>query len=261
MNRRLSCLVVSLGVVVASLTSAASASAQVIGTFRWQFAPYCNVVTVRVEQKGSVFELTGTDDGCDGAAPASNVNGSAHLNANGTVGVSLSIVRPDGFVVNNTVALNQATLGGTWRDDWGGSGTLVFNPPPPVAGSPRRLTMRGDFAVLFQATVAGANQTGTAFSFPRQLPTAPASPAANLIPAGGPPTANCPGTLADPQALPGQLCLYEAGRFNASTVRVFSPGSAGGPFFQATATGFGVAVNATAAGSAGAFGRWAVSVQ
>jgi hypothetical protein len=259
MNRRLSSVAV-VGVFFIGLTNASSASAQDLGTFRWQFAPYCNVVTVRIVQKVSVFELTGTDDGCDGAAPASTVNGSAHVNTNGSVGISLEIVRPDGFVINNSISLSQATLSGTWRDDWANAGTFVYNPPAPVAGSPKRLTMRGDWAVLFQATVPGGNQTGTSFSFRQQLPSAPASPAVNLIPAGSPPTANCPGTFADPQALPGQLCLYEAARFNASTVRVFSPGTGNGDFFQATPTGFGVAVNATAAGSAGAFGRWAVSV-
>ena len=115
-------------------SEANDAYAQVLGTFRWQFAPYCNVVTVRVEQKGAVYEFSGTDDGCDGAAPASTVNGSAHLNASGSAGGSLTVVRPDGFVVTNAVILSPATLAGTWRDDWGNSGTLVFNPASPAAG-------------------------------------------------------------------------------------------------------------------------------
>ena len=70
------------------VASAAVAEAQSLGTFRWGFAPYCNVVTVLVEQKGAIFELTGTDDGCNGAGPAATVSGSAHFDPGGAVGVS-----------------------------------------------------------------------------------------------------------------------------------------------------------------------------
>jgi hypothetical protein len=88
MNRRLSS--VAVGVFFIGLTSASSASAQVLGSnFRWQFAPYCNVVTLRIEQKGLVFELTGIDDGCDGAAPASTVNGSGNTYAYGRWAVTV----------------------------------------------------------------------------------------------------------------------------------------------------------------------------
>jgi hypothetical protein len=255
MNRRLSS--VAVAVFVIGLTNASSVSAQVLGTFKWQFSPYCNVVSVRIEQKGSVFELTGTDDGCDGAAPASTVNGSAHVNTNGSVGISLAIVRPDGFVINNSISLSQTTLGGTWKDDWGNSGLFVPNPPSPVAGNPRTLTMRGDWSVLFPAAAAG-NQGSSSISFLRPLPSAPAVPVANVIAFGGAPTANCPGSINDPQAAPGQLCVYERERVNVSQVRPFNAGT--GLVFVANNTGFGVAVMATAAGQTFGYGRWAVTV-
>ena len=96
---RVSIVVLGFALVIGQ---ASIVSAQVLGTFTWVFAPYCNVVTLRVEQKGSLYELTGTDDGCDGAAPAATVNGSAHPTVGGMVGMSLTIVRPDAFVVTAT---------------------------------------------------------------------------------------------------------------------------------------------------------------
>ena len=171
-----------------ALCEASAASAQVLGTFRWQFAPYCNVVTVLIEQKGAVFELTGTDDGCNGAAPAATANGSAHVDIGGVAGGSITLVRPDGFVITNRISITPATLSGTWKDDWGNSGTLVHNPPSPAAGAQRPLVMRGDLTVYFTAIGAG-HYASASMAFPQRLPSKPAAPPANIIPAGGAPTA------------------------------------------------------------------------
>jgi hypothetical protein len=260
MKRRLSGWTVAVAAVVIGLTSATSASAQVIGTFKWQFAPYCNVVTVQIEQKGpTIFELLGSDDGCDGAAPAATANGSAHLNAGGgTVTLSLALVRPDGFVINNNIQLNPATLGGAWKDDWGNSGTFVFNPPPPVAGNPRRLSMRGDYLIVYPGETGG-HQGGASIAFPHQLPVAPIAVAANVRPAGSAPTTNCPGTLADPQAAPGHACVYEFAR-STNTVSVVMLNTATNTTNSATPTGFTILVNGNGVGNTFSYGRWAVTV-
>lgn len=42
---------------------AVPATAQPLGTFRWQLQPYCNVLTLNVVQ-GGVYTLDGTDDRC-----------------------------------------------------------------------------------------------------------------------------------------------------------------------------------------------------
>lgn len=234
-----------------------TASAQLLGPLRWQFAPFCNVVTLMVEQKGVVFDITGTDDGCNGAAPAATVNGSAHLNAGGNVGMSLTIVRPDAFVISATIDLNLATLSGAWKDNWSNSGTFTFNPVLPVAAPPRRLTMRGEWSVSFVA--ANGNNGGlSSFSFPQALPSAPGADLGNVIPVGGPSTTNCPGTVTDPQALPGQLCVYEKIRGNTDIVRILDNGSA--QFERASPTGFSIVNSAAAAGDSFAHGRWAVTV-
>lgn len=38
------------------------AQGAVLGTFRWQLVPHCNVVTLRIEQQGETYALSGTDD-------------------------------------------------------------------------------------------------------------------------------------------------------------------------------------------------------
>ena len=49
-----------------------------------------------------------------------------------------------------------------------------------------------------------------AISFPLRVIPAPAEflPATNLIEEGDPPTTQCPGSVSDPQAAPGEFCLY-----------------------------------------------------
>ena len=46
---------------------------------------------------------------------------------------------------------------------------------------------------------------GIGFTYPLA-----AAPTPNVVPIGGPPTTACPGSAANPQATPGNLCLYAA---------------------------------------------------
>jgi len=46
---------------------------------------------------------------------------------------------------------------------------------------------------------------GIGFTYPLA-----AAPTLNVVPIGGPPTTACPGSAANPQATPGNLCLYAA---------------------------------------------------
>lgn len=80
--------------------------------------------------------------------------------------------------------------------------------------------MTGSFATGGKATAAG-DLALTTISFPFALPT---QAAVTVIPEGGAPTANCPGTVAAPQSTPGRLCVYEGYREgDPSTVLLFSP--------------------------------------
>ncbi len=232
---------------------AGEASAQVLGTFRWQLAPYCNVVTLRVEQKGALYELSGTDDLC-GAPQSASANGSAHVNPNGTASVSLTIIRPDGIPVASSAAISLAGLSGTWSDEYGNSGPFTFN-PAAAPGSPRPLTIRGTYGVVFNANAAQGSGT-SAFSFGRPFTTAPLAPPANIIQFGAAPTLNCPGSFDNPLAAPGHLCIYERLRDNVSLVAVLSATGTIG----SDVTGATMFVRSTAAGQAFVLGKWAVTV-
>jgi hypothetical protein len=115
------------------------ATAQTIGTFRWQLQPYCNVIAVTITQVAGVYRVEGVDDQC-GAATAASVIGTAFPNPNGSIGLGLNVVTTPGGTaspVDATIAL--ATLSGTWRDGAGRSGTFAFTPGPGTGGGPRPL--------------------------------------------------------------------------------------------------------------------------
>ena len=119
--------VVAAGILAAGAIGVVPvATAQPVGTFRWQLQPFCNVLTLAVVQQGTQFQLTGTDDQCS-AATQSSVVGLAFQNPNGAVGFGLTIVTsPGGVPVHVDATITLATLGGTWRDSAGNSGALVF---------------------------------------------------------------------------------------------------------------------------------------
>ena len=109
-------------VVACAGLSASSASAQVLGTFRWQFAPYCNTITLTIQQVAGQFVANGFDDLC-GAARTAPAIGSAHLNPDGTVGLGITVIRGDGFAVQHSAIFTPTSPSGTWTDNYGNSGT------------------------------------------------------------------------------------------------------------------------------------------
>jgi hypothetical protein len=252
-NRR---VILGLATVVMAF-GITEASAQVIGTFRWQFAPFCNVVTLLVEAKGSLYELTGTDNVC-GAPVVAAARGTAHVNPNGTASIALTIQRPDGIPVNVSATIDLVLLSGTWRDNFTNSGTFSFNPPAAPAGSLRPITLFGNYAVTFTAAAANARGADD-ITFGMKLPAAPAAPTVNFIQSGAAFTASCPGTLADPKAAPGHLCVYESSRQNVSTFCIAKTGT---NYICGSAddTGASVFIDSTAAGTTTSAGRWVVTV-
>lgn len=118
------------------------AAAQSLGTFAWQLAPYCNVVTLNTTQDGAVYTFDGYDNQC-GAATLATTRGLAVVNPNGTVGIGLTIVTsPGALPVHVQATIDLVSLGGPWTDDHGNAGTLVFAPPAP-SGSPRPVASAG----------------------------------------------------------------------------------------------------------------------
>lgn len=124
-------LLFALGLLV---LTAAGASAQPVGTLRWQLQPYCNVVTLNITSQGAVFTLDGFDDQC-GAAQRASVVGTAFLNPDGSVGIGLNtVLAPGAAFVHLEASISVASLGGPWRDSAGNSGTFA---PTPGAGTGR----------------------------------------------------------------------------------------------------------------------------
>jgi hypothetical protein len=84
--------------------------------------------------------------------------------------------------------------------------------PPTV---PAGVTITGHFAA------SGANATRAEGAISFSVPFA-AAPTPHIILPGGAPTANCPGSFSNPQAAPGQLCLYESQRINVGGECVYT---------------------------------------
>lgn len=145
--------------VAATLLPPTLASAQSLGTFRWQLSPYCNVLTLVVTQIGTQYRFEGTDDQC-GATTRAPVLGLGVPNADGTLEFGLTIVTATG-PAHVDVTFNVAALGGTWRDGQGGTGTFTFNPPVPASGSPRppAVITIPDGAITTAKLAAGAVDT------------------------------------------------------------------------------------------------------
>ena len=130
---------ISVSFVLAILAASAGTSAgQTLGSFRWQLQPYCNVVTVTITQVAGVYRLEGTDDQCGGGRDLAAVQGLAFPNPDGTIGFGLTIVTsPGGAPVHVDATIALASLGGSWRDSNGATGSFVFTPGGATAGNPR----------------------------------------------------------------------------------------------------------------------------
>jgi hypothetical protein len=91
--------------------------------------------------------------------------------------------------------------------------------PFPTGNAPSGVTVRGNYA-------AGGPASGTSeffwdsISFGFQFASAPT---AHFIKQGATPPAQCPGSATNPQASPGNLCVYESIRIGTYTAEVFDP--------------------------------------
>jgi hypothetical protein len=95
------------------------------------------------------------------------------------------------------------------------------------------------------------------YGFPVALASAPA---AHLIQDGGTPPAECPGTLSNPKASPGNLCVYEGTSHGGSITSrgIFNPENE--KFGSASRFGFGFDLNnSTTGNNVWSMGTWAVT--
>jgi len=110
-------------------------SAQVFGPFTMQLAPFCNVITFTAVAQGPVFTLSGFDDNCGGATGLS-ASGNVFFNPTGTVSGGLSIIAAGQAPSQVALTIDPGGPSGTWSDNTGNSGTLVFG-VGSGAGTPR----------------------------------------------------------------------------------------------------------------------------
>ena len=142
-------------VFAAMFVAAGRAHAQSLGTLRWQLQPFCNVVSLNVNQQGAVYTLDGYDDQC-GAAQRAPLVGLATPNPDGTIGFGMNVVTvPGGLGVQIDARITLATVSGPWSDSAGNSGTFAFGAstggsprPAPATGGGGGTTIPPTFALL-----------------------------------------------------------------------------------------------------------------
>lgn len=110
----------------AVVLTAASASAQSLGTFVWQTQPYCNRLALALTSAPGGFTVIGTDDGC-GAPKKASVTGTVVLNADATASLRVTVAPPDGGrSVELSATVSTANGSGIWSDAFGQSGTFAL---------------------------------------------------------------------------------------------------------------------------------------
>jgi hypothetical protein len=130
------------------------------------------------------------------------------------------------------------------------------DPGVPSGVLPSKETIRGVYLLQFHTASVGSAGV-TAISFGAELSFAPSAAPANFIKAGQGPTANCPGSPSDPQAAPGNVCVYEQAETNTAVARLFRISSS--TVDAADRYGVGLIKYAAGTGAAQSWGTWAVT--
>lgn len=122
---------------LALVASSQQASAQVIGTFAWQLAPYGSQIVVTVTQNGSTYDFRGVETQCGGNATLP-VTGMAVPQANGQILIGLTTINERGRGLHTTAFINTSNFNGTWSDNAGNTNQQFrFNPGTTCPGGPR----------------------------------------------------------------------------------------------------------------------------
>ena len=130
MRVAVSCLFAAL--LFAPLT----ATAQTIGTFRWQLAPYGSVMNITVTQRGAVYELIGFETQCSNLSLP--VSGVGVPQANGQIFLGMTSINENGRGLHTRAYVNPTTFSGSWSDNAGNSNqNFVFNPGTTCPNGPR----------------------------------------------------------------------------------------------------------------------------
>jgi hypothetical protein len=123
---------------------------------------------------------------------------------------------------------------------------------PPASGT----TLRGTFSVRDVAGAAGEEiQQGQSFGF-----ALASAPSVHYINFGAAVPAGCSGNSSNPQASPGNLCIFESdAAVNATARGEFNPTTTAAADNEASPFGFAVFARSDAAGTYRIRGSWAVT--
>lgn len=182
-------------------------------------------------------------------------------------GTSYAAIKlPANSVGNRQVKSNAITSGkirnGTLRAQDFSAGTVrrgIRGPAGPAGspadGLPSGKTLRGRFEAGDGSPPNNVDDVASeAISFGAQLAAAP--PRTIVLNPPGPP--QCPGTVADPRAAPGHLCIYVGDRVSIGSIDTIVDGGAPG-IGGTTRQGAGIYVTSAGTGIFGARGSWAVT--
>jgi hypothetical protein len=142
----------------------------------------------------------------------------------------------------------------------GGTGpkgdTGATGPPGPFTDNlPAGKSQKGTWSVVNNAAAIGEAMAGPiSFNFPLT-----AKPTPHLITVGGVVPAGCGGTVTNPSAAPGNLCVFEGFRSNANFTGFYDPTSGAGFVSQTNPFGTLMVYTSAAAGLEQVFGTWAVT--
>ncbi|MDV6343363.1 hypothetical protein R2Q26_02135 [Nitrosomonas sp. Is37] len=103
---------------------------QSLGVFCWRLNPFVDVLCFDIQDKGFVFELTGTQKIATFETPS---HGAANLNrSTNKFHLGFTTHFPNRFHTQFFVSLNTVSLNGTWTDNLGNSGDFTFQGIGPI---------------------------------------------------------------------------------------------------------------------------------
>lgn len=146
---------VVLFALVTLFACAVPASAQSLGTFRWQLQPFGSVLNLNVVQQGTIYLLNGFEAQC-GGNPSLPAWGVAVPQANGSVFIGVTTITNAGHGLHTRAFINLTDFSGGWADNANQSGTFAFNPGTTCPGSPRIDPIVPDQAAPSATATAGA---------------------------------------------------------------------------------------------------------
>lgn len=112
------------------LMSPLAIHAQSLGVLCWRLNPFVDVLCFDVEDKGFVFELSGTQKIATFETPS---HGTANFNSStNQFHLGFTTNFPDGFSAQFFVSIRTDSLNGTWTDNFGNSGDFFFQGEGPL---------------------------------------------------------------------------------------------------------------------------------